>query len=63
MTKLSPIEFESTEEEAAYEAWLRAKVAASLASDEPDIPHDDAMAELDEVIEQARRDAATRLAS
>lgn len=63
MTKLSPLEseFETTEEEAAYEAWLRAKVAAALASTEPEVPHDEVVAEMREVIEQARRDATARL--
>ena len=45
MTRLSPIvsEFETEEEAAAYDAWLRAKVAASLADPRPPIPHDEAM--------------------
>ena len=42
-TALSPLvsEFESTEQEASYTAWLRAKVAASLADPRPAIPHDE----------------------
>ncbi|KAA8383320.1 MULTISPECIES: hypothetical protein [Acetobacter] len=40
---LSPIvsEFETVEQEAAYTAWLQAKVAASLADPRPPIPHDE----------------------
>ena len=52
MTKHSPIvsEFETPEEEAAYDAWLRAKVAASLADERPPVPHDEAMARIRAVI-------------
>jgi hypothetical protein len=63
MTKLSPLEseFETTEEEAAYEAWLRAKIGAVIAKDGPKIPHDEVMAEMRELIEQKYRDAASRM--
>ncbi|PZO60404.1 type II toxin-antitoxin system RelB family antitoxin [Paracoccus aeridis] len=42
-TALSPLvsEFETTEQEVSYTAWLRAKVAASLADPRPAIPHDE----------------------
>ena len=48
MNKLSPIvsEFETGEDEAAYLAWLEAKVAASLADPRPPVPHDEAMARI-----------------
>ncbi|EAA9298207.1 stability determinant, partial [Salmonella enterica subsp. enterica] len=38
---LSPIvsEFETVEQEASYNEWLRAKVAASLADPRPAKPH------------------------
>ena len=51
-TTLDPFvsEFETEEEEAEYTAWLRAKVAASLADPRPMIPHDQVMAELDAII-------------
>ncbi len=64
MAKLSPIEseFDSTEDAEAYDLWFRAKVAESLASREPSMPHDMAMAELDRRL-QARRNAAANLAS
>lgn len=55
MTALSPIvsEFETDEQATSYELWLRAKVAASLADERPLIPHDQAMAELDAIIDEA----------
>ena len=51
---LDPIvsEFETAEQEASYDAWLKAKVAASLADPRPAIPHDVVMAEMDALIEQ-----------
>ncbi|GBR29554.1 hypothetical protein AA0488_1764 [Kozakia baliensis NRIC 0488] len=59
---LSPIvsEFETVEQEAAYTAWLQAKVAASLADGKPTIPHDEVMGEMEAIItaaEQRRRSA------
>ncbi|HAF5791927.1 TPA: antitoxin [Salmonella enterica] len=53
-TALSPIvsEFETVEQEARYNEWLRAKVAASLADPRPAIPHDEVMAEIDALINQ-----------
>lgn len=60
MAKLSPIisEFDTDEQEASYDRWFRAKVAASLADPRPAIPHDEVMAEMDVLIEQiaARRE-------
>ena len=58
MSKHSPIvsEFDTPEKEAAYEEWLRAKVAASLADPRPPVAHDEVMAELQKIIDdrQAR---------
>jgi len=59
---LSPIvsEFETIEQEAAYTAWLQAKVAASLDDPRPPIPHDEVMGEMEAIIaaaEQHRRSA------
>ncbi|EJD1357805.1 antitoxin [Salmonella enterica] len=53
-TVLSPIvsEFETVEQEASYNEWLKAKVAASLADRRPDIPHDEVMAEINALIDQ-----------
>lgn len=52
MTKLTPIEseFATTEDAAAYDAWFRAEVEASLADPSPPIPHDQVMAELRAII-------------
>ena len=63
MIALSPIvsEFETVEQAEAYEAWLRAKVADSLADKSPVIPHDEAMRRARKVID-ARRGANARLA-
>jgi len=60
MAKLSPIEseFGSTEEAEAYDAWFRAKVQEALDSTEPDIPHDQVMAEIRQLIEEKRANAA-----
>ncbi|MDM7964761.1 MULTISPECIES: type II toxin-antitoxin system RelB family antitoxin [Blastomonas] len=60
MVKYSPIEseFASSEEEAAYDAWLKATVEAALSSDEPLIPHEDVMRQMSEIIaghEQKKR--------
>ena len=53
MNKQSPIvsEFATEEEAAAYDAWLRQKVAASLADPRPPVPHDEVMAEMRAIIE------------
>lgn len=61
-TALSPLvsEFETIEQEASYTAWLRAKVAASLADPRPAIPHDDVMAEMDALIDQIAAEAQKR---
>ena len=52
MNEYSPIvsEFGSEEEEQAYLRWLEAKVAKARADTRPRIPHDQVMAELDEII-------------
>jgi hypothetical protein len=57
MNEQSPIvsEFATSEEAAAYEKWLRAKVAASLADERPPVPHDEAMAQARAIIEAKRK--------
>ena len=62
MGKLSPIvsEFETEEDAAAYDAWFRAQVETALASTEPDVPHEQVVAEIDAIIERHRA-AQTRL--
>ena len=63
VTKHSPIvsEFDTPEEEAAYEAWLRAKVAASLADERPPVSHDEVMAEIRTIIAKAGNRGSCRL--
>ncbi|MGN6496302.1 MAG: type II toxin-antitoxin system RelB family antitoxin [Tsuneonella sp.] len=48
MTKLSPIvsEFETEAEAAAYDAWLRPQVEASLADPRPSVSHEFVMARI-----------------
>ncbi|AQR60327.1 stability determinant [Brevundimonas sp. LM2] len=48
MPALDPIvsEFASTEDEAAYDVWFRAKVREALANPGPDIPHDEVVARI-----------------
>ncbi len=55
--QLSPIvsEFETAEQEASYDLWLRAKVQASLNNPGPGVPHDEVMAKMDSIIAQAER--------
>ena len=57
---LSPIEseFATAEEAEAYDRWFRAKVEAALASTQPSVPHDEAMARLRALIDEKRRDHA-----
>ena len=54
-TALSPIisEFASEEQAARHDAWLRAKVRASLDDSRPPVAHDELMAEADAVIAEA----------
>lgn len=60
MPELSPLEseFASTEEAEAYDAWFRAKIEAALNDPSPAIPHDEAMAIIDALIESKKRNAA-----
>lgn len=57
MTTLTPIEseFETREQAASYDSWFRAKVRASLLDGHPVIPHDEAMNQIDAVIDAAER--------
>ncbi len=49
----------STEESAVdYDRWFRAQVEASLADTRPSIPHDQVMAEMDDIIARAERRAS-----
>lgn len=62
MGKLDPIysEFDTEEEAEAHDKWFRAQVEAALNSTEPDIPHEQVMAEAEAII-QKHRAAQTRL--
>ena len=57
MNQYSPIvsEFESEEQEQSYLRWLEAKVAKSRADPRPSIPHDQVMAKIDRIIDEARK--------
>ncbi|NRR33006.1 antitoxin [Oxalobacteraceae bacterium] len=46
--------FATAEEAEAYDRWYRAKVQASLDDPRPSIPHEQVMAEMDELIEALR---------
>lgn len=53
----SPIvsEFETEEQAASYDRWFRAKVQASIDDPHPSIPRDEAMAEVDRMLEERRK--------
>jgi hypothetical protein len=52
MNKLTPIEseFDTEEDAAAHDAWVRSKVEKAMASEAPGIPHDQVMAEVRAII-------------
>jgi hypothetical protein len=58
----SPIvsEFETEEQAASYDLWFRAKVQASIDDPRPSIPHDQAMAEVEKVLEERRKARSAR---
>lgn len=62
VTKLSPIvsEFETQEQADSYDPWFRAKVQAALDDPHPGIPHDEAMAKIDRILEEKRALRAKR---
>ncbi|HEY9009869.1 MAG TPA: hypothetical protein VIN06_02520 [Devosia sp.] len=53
--KLDPIisEFATQEEADEYDAWFRKKVQESLDDPRPDVPHEEVMREMDEIIRRA----------
>jgi hypothetical protein len=55
--QLSPIDSEiDTEEQAAsYDRWYRAKVQASLDDPRPSVAHDEAMAQVEQMLEVKRK--------
>jgi hypothetical protein len=56
VNKYSPLvsEFGSAEEEAAYNQWFRKKVEEALADPRPPVPHDEVMAEMRAIIDEAK---------
>src|SRR6218665_1426831 len=56
-TDLSPIvsELETSDQQASYTEWLRAKVAASLADPRPAIPHDEVERRMAQRLAQLRK--------
>lgn len=63
-TPLDPIvsEFATVEEAEAYDQWFREKVRRSMADTRPRIPHDQVMAEMDEIISDAEKRHRSRAA-
>ncbi len=57
-TALSPIEseFQTTDEASSYERWFRAKVQKSLDDPRPNIPHDQVMAEMRQLLDDKRKE-------
>lgn len=53
---LDPIisEFHTEAEAASYDQWFRAKVQEAIDSKRPKLPHDAAMARVDDLLEQMR---------
>lgn len=60
-TALSPIvsEFETEEQAASYDHWFRAKVQEAIDSKKPRLPHDQAMARVDQLLAERRKQRAT----
>jgi len=60
--QLSPIvsEFETEEQAASYDRWFREKVVSSLAKPGPGTPHDEVMAQMEGIIEEAERKQRAR---
>ncbi len=60
---LSPIEseFETVDQAEAHDRWFRAQVQASLDDPRPCVPHDQVMAEMDQLIAEADRVTANRI--
>ncbi|CAH2784094.1 MAG: hypothetical protein CBHOC_1693 [uncultured Caballeronia sp.] len=63
-TPLDPIvsEFATVEEAEAYDKWFRQKVRRSMADTRPRIPHDQVMAEMEEIIAEAEKRYKSRAA-
>ncbi|WP_192553224.1 antitoxin [Pseudomonas sp. IzPS59] len=48
-------DFESEEQAASYDRWFRAEVQASIDDPRPNIPHEQVMAEMQALMEEAQR--------
>ncbi|MCU0122241.1 antitoxin [Pseudomonas sp. B2M1-30] len=48
-------DFESEEQAASYDRWFRAEVQASIDDPRPNIPHEQVMAEIQALMEEAQR--------
>ncbi len=59
-TRPDPIvsEFETQEQADAYDRWFRGQIEASLNDPCPNVPHDDVIAEMRELLDTKRRHAA-----
>jgi len=51
-------EFETDEKAASYDRWFRAKVQEAIDSKKPRLPHDEAMARVDRLLEARRKKRA-----
>lgn len=51
-------EFETKEQAASYDRWFRAKVQEAIDSNKPCLPHDEAMARVDRLLEERRKKRA-----
>nr|WP_176705760.1 antitoxin [Halomonas sp. 40]BAP60117.1 hypothetical protein [Halomonas sp. 40] len=48
-------EFETQEQADSYDRWFRERVQRSLDDPRPNIPHDEVMAKMDAIIENAKQ--------
>ena len=51
-------EFETQEQADNYDRWFRAKVQEAIDSKKPRLPHDEAMARVDRLLEERRKQRA-----
>jgi hypothetical protein len=60
MNEPAPVKpnFTTPEEAAAYDAWFRAKVEASLSDERPPVPHDNVMSEMRAIVAKAKQRSA-----
>jgi hypothetical protein len=53
-------EFETEAQAASYDRWFRAKVAEAMSSDQPRIPHDQAVARVEALLAEKKAAGAVR---